>query len=420
MKKIIISALISLPLICTTVSCTNIADGTGDGPYKQNGDNGVYMGNADESGYVEVSMPIGKGGFTTITPRIAAPVDRDIVVKVIADPTAVAENTKAAGIKAKGVPAKEVVFIDAKGKEHKGEITVTIPKGSVAAPITCGVHALDAETYSFKEKWAIGARIVSVEGDVPMLSTPQTTVIRLNREVRIVTSVAQVTLGGYGLGVLSNEPFTKEWEEWTIQMSVYFTFLSHDNITTGYFINPMEGGSMYTRIKDATGVQIKSLHEKENSWTNKPLKTREWINISYVYKRSGNGGIVQVYVDNELQNELATSRISFGLNSKETGWAIGNSNWTGNYLREVRFWNRALTETEIKENLELPMDLETEGLVMYMPCTKEYFDAEKGVPTVAKGNWRVVKREPESAKTTISIVENVVFPNKTLVKEESK
>lgn len=94
MKKIIISAPVSLPLICTTASCTNIADGTGDGPYKQNGDNGVYMGNADESGYVEVSMPIGKGGFTTITPRIAAPVDRDIVVKVIADPTAVAENTK--------------------------------------------------------------------------------------------------------------------------------------------------------------------------------------------------------------------------------------------------------------------------------------------------------------------------------------
>ncbi|MBR8713386.1 LamG-like jellyroll fold domain-containing protein [Porphyromonas levii] len=420
MKRIIFLSL-SLLSMCFVAACTHLADGTGDSPYldkEQGTDNGAYMENIDKTGYVEAYVPTGKGGFATITPRIAAPIDKDVTIKVIADPTVVASNPTAVNIKAKGIPAKDVVFIGQDGAEHKGEITVTIPKGSVAAPIKCGVSELNPDNYPFRDKWAVGVRIISVDGSVPLLSEPLSTVIKFNREVRVVTSVAEVTLGGWGLNILTNEPFTKEWDEWTIQMSVVFRYLSHNNISTGWFLDAAPGSSMYTRIHSTKGIQIKSLHEREDSWTNKPLNTNEWINISYVYTRDGGAGKMKVYVDDELQNELVTTPISFAVNSTNTGWSIGNSNWKQNYLREVRIWNKALSQAEIKENLELPMELDTDGLVMYMPCTKEYFDEETGLPKVAKGNWRVEKPKKEGDRTKFNFIDNVVFPNKKVVIEK--
>lgn len=418
--KRILSLPLSLILMCTIASCQHIADGTGDSPYsdtEQGTDNGVYMGNADDSGYVETYVPTGKGGFAIINPRIAAPLDKDVKVKVVADPAVVAENPTAASLKVKGVPAEDVVFIDGDGKEHKGEIVVTIPKGAVTAPITCGVKELDSEKYPFREKWAVGVRIESAEGCIPLLSEPLTTVIKFNREVRVVTSVVDVILGGEGLKIHTNEPFTEEWDEWTIQMSVYFKDLWSSNISTGWFDDPAPGTAMYTRINESQGIQIKSLHERADSWTNKPMSTLEWINISYVYTRKGDSGLVKVYVDDKLHNELVTTPISFGLNSTNTGWSIGNSRWRHNLLREVRIWDKALSVAEIKENLEIPMELDTEGLVMYMPCTKEYFDEKTGLPTVAKGNWRVVVPEKNVNDVHITVVDNVVFPNKKLVVE---
>lgn len=421
MNKNIFKALLLLLSFSALTACANYADGEGDSPYcdlKTGSDNGAYMGNKDGRNYMEVNIKTGKEGFTTIFPRIAAPIEEDVTLTLVVDPDVVAHNVTASSIKAQPIATEDIFFVDSEGNEHQGEFTVTIPKGQVTTPVVVGVKELDPLKYAFQQRWAFGVKISDVSGNVPLLSEPRSVVVKYNREVRIVTSVLEVTTGGWGFNILTNEPFKEELPEWTIQMSVLYRDLSSSlNIVTGWFLDPIDGGTMYSRIHYEKGIQVKSLHEREDSWTNKPLKTHEWLNISYVYRTVGNGGEMKVYVDDELQNTLVTTKITFKPNSTDTGWSIGNSVWRKNLLREVRIWDRALTQAEIKENMGLPMELDTEGLIMYLPGTKEYFDFATGLPKVAKGNWRVINHpNPNNVgKNHFQIIENVVVPNKKLV-----
>lgn len=420
MKKNIFKALLLLLSFSALTACANYADGEGNSPYcdlKTGSDNGAYMGNKDGRNYMEVNIKTGKEGYATIFPRIAAPLEEDVTLTLVVDPDVVAHNVTASSIKAQPIATEDVFFVDSEGNEHQGEFTVTIPKGQVTTPVVVGVKGLDPLKYAFQQRWAFGVKISDASGNVPLLSEPRSVVVKYNREVRVVTSVLEVTTGGWGFNILTNEPFTEELDEWTIQMSQCYNDLWSNNISTGWILEPVAGSALYTRINQDKGIQIKSLHEREDSWTNKPLKTREWINISYVYTRVGDGGRIKVYVDDELHNDLVTTKISFGLNTTNTGWSIGNSTWRKNLLREVRIWDRALTQAEIKENMGLPMELDTEGLIMYLPGTKEYFDFATGLPKVAKGNWRVINHpNPNNVgKNHFQIIENVVVPNKKLV-----
>lgn len=426
MNKNIIKALLLIISFTGLVACTHLADGEGNSPYSSHcagADNGAYMGNKDKDNYMEVKIKVGKEGFATIYPRIATPVENDVQITLAIAPEVVGSNAIAKNIKAQTIATEDIFFLDSEGKEHQNEFVVTIPKGQVTTPVLVGVKSLDPEKYPFQQRWAFGVKITDVKGgNVPLLSDPRSVVVKYDREVRLVTSVLEVTTGGWGFNILTNKPFTEEVKEWTIQMSVLYKDLSSSsNIVTGWLLEPaMPKAALYSRIHYEKGIQVKSLHERKDSWTNKPLKTNEWLNISYVYKAEGAGGRVQVYVDDELHNDLVTTNLSFKPTSINTGWSIGNSTWRGNLLREVRIWDRALTQAEIKENMGLPMALDTEGLIMYLPCTKEYFDASSNLPIVAKGDWRVVNHAKNNGQNRFTIKENVVVPNKKLVIENKE
>ena len=50
---------------------------------------------------------------------------------------------------------------------------------------------------------------------------------------------------------------------------------------------------------------------------------------------------------------------------------VGNSGYHNDYLREIRLWDKALTESEINDYLYLPMDPATPHLISYLPLSKE-------------------------------------------------
>lgn len=80
-----------------------------------------------------------------------------------------------------------------------------------------------------------------------------------------------------------------------------------------------------------------------------PLQAGKWLHITYVHKDKK----TTVYVNGKVQKVFENSAITFGENSMIV---VGNSGYRNDYLREIRLWDKALTESEINDYLYLPMD----------------------------------------------------------------
>ena len=72
---------------------------------------------------------------------------------------------------------------------------------------------------------------------------------------------------------------------------------------------------------------------------------------------------------------------------EKDGWGFGNENVSDYYLREVRFWNRALSEAEIRDRYYLPETADAPGLEACFPFTRASYDEANGGFQDIKGNW---------------------------------
>ena len=123
------------------------------------------------------------------------------------------------------------------------------------------------------------------------------------------------------------------------------------------------------------------------------------MHITYVHKDKK----TTVYVNGKVQKVFENSAITFGENSMII---VGNSGYRNDYLREIRLWDKALTESEINDYLYLPMDPETPHLISYLPLSKEAGIKDLKAPA---------DMENVTTKARIEYVENVKFPADELV-----
>lgn len=375
--------------------------------------NGIYFSSNAPSLSALVTE---QGGTFTIVPRLAHPASEDVVLTLEVVPSMIEEYNVANGLVDENIknalhllPDDLYSFVAPDGKKSKKNISVTIPAGKTSVPVNVAVEPLFANKNPFKDKLALPVRIASTTSSLPILSSPSEVMLKVDRDRKAVTSVMNI----FGPFVLKpNVPFKEAWNSWTFQFSEMYDNLSIGNTTPGYMGGGTISSEMYTRISKEGGIQIKNLHEKPESWTNKPLNEKEWLNISFVYEDKGGGGHVKVYLDDVEQNDLVTSKIFFALDNPSVCWAMGNGTWSraGVKVREIRFWNKALTPEEIKEYNQLPVeDPETvKNLIMYAPMTKD--DLKDGKMTVRKGDWTIDMRD-----THYTWLDNVAFPNKGLV-----
>lgn len=352
-------------------------------------ENAVYMGNSNNTGVVAITVSDDKGGMAIVTPRTATIADKPVTVTVVIDQKTLDEYNKKNNLELETMDADDFVFVTKDGKETHGEATVTIEPGSFEASVTIRIDSLNTEKYPYSKRLAIPVIIKNAAG-YKLLSSPQWTIVQLNRQLR--TSVG--LMSGGNITIKPRTPFAEPMKEWTFQMSMIYSSLTRSNLTTA-FISSAGGGEFYTRIDATKGIQVKNGRDGDDTWTQKPLSPGVWLNISYVYKE----GSVSVYVNGELQKTFETTPLYLN-NTAASAWVVGNGAYKDDYIREVRFWNRALTQAEIMDKLYLPQDPKTPGLLMYMPFTKE---AELEELT---GNWDV---SPDKS-TTIKFVDNVLFP----------
>lgn len=389
MKKNIL--LLAALVLLVQSACTSLDDG-GTPP-----ENGVYMGNPNTSGVISMLVSSERGGTAFVTPRLANITNEPVRVTVAIDQKVLEDYNTLNSLDLEPISPEDFVFVTKDGKETRGEAEVIIEAGDFQSSVEIRMTTLSEDRYPFSKRFAIPV-IIKDASKYNVLSAPRWTIVRLNRQLK--TSVGVVSRGNIQLK--PKTPFATPMTEWTFQMSAIYSSLTRGNLTTAY-ISDHGGGEFYTRIDQNAGIQIKNGRDGDDTWTQKPLNAGDWLHITYVYKNRS----VTVYVNGELQKTFATTPIYLN-NTAESGWTIGNDGYNNDYLREVRFWDRALSEAEIIDKLYLPQSPDTPGLLLYMPVTKE---TELGELT---GNWNVTL----SANTTISYVDNVIFPADRLVIEE--
>lgn len=353
--------------------------------------NAVYMETPNNSGILSMTVSNEKGGSAIVTPRLGNITNTPIKIRLTFDKKVIEDYNAKHNTDIQAVDVSDFIFVNKDGSEAKENVELVIDKGAYSSGIEVKINSINEEKYPFSKSFAIPLVITSAS-DYPLLEDSKTVIIKLNRMV--ITSVAKISNGG--IKMTPKTPYS-QMDEWTFQMSVIYSTLTRSNLTTA-FINS-GSGEFYTRIYHNKGIQVKNGRDGDDTWTQRPLEAGKWLNISYVYKNRS----VSVYVNGELHKTFQTTPISLQ-SLAESGWTLGNGGYRDDYVREVRFWNRALSEAEINERLYLPQDPNSDGLEMYLPLTKESETED------VTGKWNVTPSET----TRISYIENVIFPAEEL------
>ncbi|WP_195629685.1 BT_3987 domain-containing protein [Bacteroides finegoldii] len=375
-------ALISLS--CLLLTSCDYADGEGEASA-----NAVYMETPDNKGVLPFVLEP-EGGTIAITPRLANITGQEVTIKVEYDKSVLDTYNKKNATSYVALPASAFKLSDGGQKEMTGSIDIKVAKGDFATQAFVKVGKLDEEQFPNTEKYAIPLLITSASA-YTLIPSQRTVLLLLNRP--LVTSVALVS------GYFRYKP-ANVWTqpEWTIQMSAMYSSLSRSNLTTA-FISNWAGSEFYTRINSNQGIQVKNGRDGDDTWTQVSLQPHKWLHISYVHKDR----TVTVYVNGKVHKVFPTGAIWM----TEDSWIqVGNDGYKNDYLRELRFWSKALTEAEINDMLYTPVSPDTPDLRAYLPLTKEAGTKDLVAPEGAT---------PVEFTGKIEYVENVKFPSDDLV-----
>ena len=170
-----------------------------------------------------------------------------------------------------------------------------------------------------------------------------------------------------GSGSESDKMFPQDFKvkQWTMEAMVKRSAYNANNRSIGgtkLVANAGTHEEIYTRFGDVTidpnQLQIKTGSAQIDVPKNKfAAKPNEWYMLTFVY----DGKITYVYVNGDL---VASSEIrdgEYGL----IGFWIGGAN---EYIREVRFWDIARTQQQIKAFTWKMVNPDEKGLLLYYPC----------------------------------------------------
>lgn len=375
-------ALISLSCLLL-VSC-DYADGEGEGS-----PNAVYMETPDNKGVLPFVLEP-EGGMISITPRLADVTGEDVNIRLEYDTSVLDAYNKRNATKYVALPVSAFKLVNEGQQEMTESIEVKIAKGEFATQTFVKVGELDEEEFPNSERYVIPLSITSASA-FTLIPSQRSVLLILNRP--LITSVAHVT------GYLRYKPVNVCTQpEWTIQMSALYSSLTRSNLTTA-FISNWAGSEFYTRISSNTGIQVKNGRDGDDTWTQVPLAPHKWLHISYVHKAN----TVTVYVNGRVHKVFPTGAIWMN----DDSWIqVGNGGYDNDYLRELRFWSKALSESEINDMLYTPVSPDTPHLEAYLPLTKEAGTKDLVAP---EGAENVV------VTGTFEYVENVKFPSDDLV-----
>lgn len=396
MKKLIKDMVVLVLLISATACQEKLDTVAGEAPV------GAYM--ASEA--TKIIFPRGdQGGETFIEPRLSHLATKDTEVLVSIEDFLKEYNLKNK-TDYKSLPMSQITLYEVDNPLNastNGSLKVTVKKGKISSKVAIKVKPLDETNFPFSNKYAVPLRVQNA-GDSRILSNNQM-VITFDRPFK--TSVVQIPRGqNFRVNLADDVPDSADI---TIQAQYMFDDMTSVNGTTinfGYYGRLLPKG---IQIKDGGTDTDFHLPGGET------IKTGRWYQITFVITQDKK---MKIYFDGKLEQTLDRSIPGISKEKKMRSFAVGNADYQYSHkykIREIRLWSRALTEAEINDNLYLPVDPNSEGLVAYVPLN----NPTEGFVDKSKYNNTITFSVPtkEDFERNIVWTQNVKFPAERLVIE---
>lgn len=322
-------------------------------------DNAIYISEANKDMLQKV-MVDERGGSASVSVRTNQKSEQEITVRIGEDQALLDEYNQKIGTTYIMLPSQYYEL---------SSTTATIETGmSSANSVTLTIKPLPEEITSSGKKYAIPLSILEVDGGMTMLQSAKGIIYALDQV--IITSAPKVNRTNVIHFSMLEDP---EYANWSVEMLV-----NMDNLGTGaagntnnqciFNASPKPDAdrktSIYIRFGDAmipgNKLQIK-LCGNVIYESNVAFNINEWYHLAFVY----DGTKFRVYIDGVLDKEADANYGTFMLDKNTISSASSGQYFRANMkIREVRMWSKAITQTQIKDNM-FAVDAQSEGLEGY-------------------------------------------------------
>lgn len=318
-------------------------------------DTGLYLAETNTKSLVGkkiISEDDGHYNFT-ITPRLISPIDQDVTMSLGIDKEFLNQYNARYGTSLEVVPDEYVEFSN---KE------ITLKAGEVlSSTVEITIKPLSKEMVDSGKKYALPVGIVGA--NTSLLAGASSILYQLEK-TPIVTVPILNSQNNAKFSMTSDYSLTQWSVEFCVNIDKLGTAIGQLNNQAMFSASAPDGmdGEIYTRFGDApikgNIFQVKNQGTQINS--NMEFSTNTWYHLAIVC----DGATLSLYVNGELDNQIAvTGKVT---NLEKNKFGFGNTDYliANVKVSELRFWTKAISQTQIKENM-YSIDPTTEGLEAY-------------------------------------------------------
>lgn len=318
-------------------------------------DTGLYLAETNTKSLVGkkiISEDDGHYNFT-ITPRLISPIDQDVTMSLGIDKEFLNQYNARYGTSLEVVPDEYVEFSN---KE------ITLKAGEVlSSTVEVTIKPLSKEMVDSGKKYALPVGIIGA--NTTLLAGASSILYQLEK-TPIVTVPILNSRNNAKFNMINDYSLTQWSVEFCVNIDRLGTGIGQLNNQAMFSAFAPDGmdGEIYTRFGDApikgNIFQIKNQGTQINS--NMEFSTNTWYHLAVVC----DGATLSLYVNGELDNQIAVTGKVTNLGKNKFGF--GNTDYLKANVKvsELRFWTKAISQTQIKENM-YSIDPTTEGLEAY-------------------------------------------------------
>ncbi|MBE8715001.1 DUF1735 and LamG domain-containing protein [Sphingobacterium hungaricum] len=315
-------------------------------------DNAVYISAAASSSEKAETITMNNGATIQLLVRLAKAVEEDVEVEVVLDQSLLTPYNEMAGTE----------YLPITNLTLPAGAKVVIPAGEISAAYTIQVEDFDTGS----DRYAVGVSLGKVlKGNVPVSTSQASYLYILAKPLNV--SVPEMT----GPNAVIAAPSTN-WginvNQWTIECWAKMSAYSINN--QAIFYTGSNDHEIYIRFGDANRpynyLQIKTLGGQVQ--TASDLVANRWYHWAFVY----DGTTLSIYRDGEADVKFnppaplgGSVRIDF-LQMIASGTYFRDRAQMG----EVRLWNTAISQTQIKNNMYFSINPKNPNLIGYWPMNE--------------------------------------------------
>lgn len=314
----------------------------------------------DTEQFPEKKMTVDGPSGIGISVTSSVKVDKDIIVKLKIDSTLLAGYNHANKTNYKFLPEGSYDLVTVNG-------SVVIKSGTNRSE-SADFSILSIDDFTEGTTYCVPVTITEVVGDIPVLETSRTVFLVIKRT--IITQAASLVSNRYfTMPGFATDPSLASIPKLTLECRVFINGFQAANpfissiigIEENFLLRFGDVSIPNNKLQLAGGLVN---NKKFPVTSNSSFSTGQWYHVAIVY----NGATMALYVNGVLDNY--TTAEAGGINLTDTysgGFHIGysaGSRYLNGYISEARVWTKALTPTELQNNM-CYVDPTSNGLLAY-------------------------------------------------------